>query len=96
MVAAKLFKISSAICFGINVLAGLALLRDAQYVNIDRTLLLDLDDDGNSSKFGDLQAMSMVLAVAFLIFRLRRRPESEVKNGGPAPWLSPARRGNNN
>ena len=65
--AAKPFKISLATCFGVYVLAGLALLRDAQYVIIDGTLLLDLDDDGNSSKFGDLQAMSMVLAVAFLI-----------------------------
>ncbi len=65
--ATKLFKISSAIWFGIYVLAGLAPLRDAQYVIIDGTHLLDLDDDGNSSKFGDLQAVSMVLAVAFLI-----------------------------
>ena len=65
--AAKPFKISLATCFGVYVLAGLALLRDAQYVIIDGTLLLDLDDDGNSSKFGDLQAVSMVLAVAFLI-----------------------------
>ena len=65
--AAKLLKISSAICFGIYVLAAPAPLRDAQYVIIQRALLLDLDDDGDSSKFGDLQAVSMVLAVAFLI-----------------------------
>ena len=65
--AAKFFKISSAICFGIYVLAGLAPLRDAQNVIIDGALLLDLDENGNSSKFGDLQAVSMVLAVAFLI-----------------------------
>jgi hypothetical protein len=63
---AKLLKISSAICFGFDVLAAPAPLRHAQYIIIDGELLLDLEENGNGSKFGDLQAVSMVLAVAFL------------------------------
>jgi hypothetical protein len=65
---AKLLKISSAICFGVYVLAALAPLRDGEYVIIDGALLLaDSDDDGDVSKRGSIQATALALAAAFVI-----------------------------
>jgi hypothetical protein len=65
---AKLLNMSSAICFGIYVLAALAPLCDAQYVISDGELLLDLDKNSNNgSRFGDFQIVSMAPALAFLV-----------------------------